>query len=104
MGRYIVALFVACATAHETFAQHNHAGREGVVVPMELLTRPVTLREGIGTVHHEASTASPPAQRLYDRGLAYLHNYSWIDAARAFNEALRHDATLVPALVGLSTA
>ena len=103
-GRHIVALVVACATAHQTFAQHSHAERESVVVPMELLARPVTLREGIGTVHHAASTASPPAQRLYDHGLAYLHNYSWIDAARAFNEALRLDPKLVLAMVGLSIA
>lgn len=103
-GRHIVVLVVACATAHQTFAQHNHAERESVVVPMELLARPVTLREGIGKVHHAVSTASPPAQRLYDDGLAYLHNYSWIDAARAFNEALRVDPKLVMALVGLSTA
>ena len=103
-GRHFVALVVACATAHQTFAQHSDAEHESVVVPMELLARPVALREGIGTIHHAVSTAPPPAQRLYDHGLAYLHNYSWIDAARAFNEALRLDPKLVLALVDLSIA
>ena len=32
---------------------------------------------------------SPEAQRFYDQGLAYLHNYVWIEAARSFHQALR---------------
>ena len=71
---------------------------------MELLTRSVPLRRGIGSVHHETVTSSAAAQRFYDQGLAYLHNYVWIEAARSFNEALRLDPKLVLAQAGLSVA
>ncbi len=43
-------------------------------------------------------------RRFYDQGLAYLHNYVWIEAARSFHQALRHDPNLALAHVGLSYA
>ena len=47
---------------------------------------------------------TPEAQRFYDQGLAYLHNYVWIEAARSFHQALRLDPQLALAHVGLSYA
>ena len=44
------------------------------------------------------------AQALYDQGLAYLHSFVWIEAARSFNAALRVDPKLALAHVGLSVA
>src|SRR4051812_19133175 len=73
-------------------------------VPQELLERAITIRTGIGSVHDEASTKSAEAQRFYDQGLAYLHNYVWIEAARSFHQALRSDPNLALAQVGLSYA
>src|SRR5580693_7117859 len=55
------------------------------VVPARLLERPVPLRTGIGSTHDEVTTSSPEAQRYYDQGLAYLHDYVWIEAARALS-------------------
>ena len=43
-------------------------------------------------------------RRFYDQGLAYLHNYVWIEAARSFHQALRLDPNLALAHVGLSYA
>jgi tetratricopeptide (TPR) repeat protein len=74
------------------------------VVPAELLQRPVSLRDGIGAAHEKVTTASDRAQALYDQGLAYLHSYVWIEAARSFHEALRADSSLAMAHVGLSYA
>jgi len=77
-------------------------------VPRELLEKPVALREGIGAgrgpgqAHDPVTTASPEAQALYDQGVAYLHSYVWIEAARAFRQALRLDPKLALAHVGLS--
>ena len=73
-------------------------------VPQELLERPVTLRTGIGVVHDDAGTKHAEAQRFYDQGLAYLHNYVWIEAARSFHQALRLDPQMALAHVGLSYA
>ncbi|HEY7169567.1 MAG TPA: tetratricopeptide repeat protein [Vicinamibacterales bacterium] len=73
--------------------------------PLEdVARRPVTLRENIGRAHEAVTTQVPRAQAFYDQGLAYLHSYVWLEAARSFNEALRADANLAMAQLGLSYA
>jgi tetratricopeptide (TPR) repeat protein len=85
-------------------ANSQHALHSIPAIPQELLERPVTLRSGIGVVHDDAGTKNAEAQRFYDQGLAYLHNYVWIEAARSFHQALRLDPGLALAHVGLSYA
>ena len=72
------------------------------VVPEAALSRPIGAAAGIGRAHDQVATGDADAQRFYDQGLSYLHNYVWIDAARSFNEALRRDSSLILAYVGLS--
>src|SRR2546427_3324945 len=81
------------------FAQHQPSS-----IQNELLERPLPLRMGIGTAHDTVSTSSPQAQAFYDQGLACLHSYVWIEAARSFNQALKLDPKLALAHVGLSYA
>lgn len=69
-----------------------------------MLERPVPLREGIGKVSQKVTTSSPEAQAFYDQGLAYLHSYVWIEAARSFREAIRRDGKLAMAWMGLARA
>src|SRR5262245_38034776 len=69
-----------------------------------LAERPVALRSGIGAAHDAVSTTSKEAQAFYDQGLAYLHSYVWLEAARSFNQALRIDPKLALAHVGLAVA
>jgi len=88
----------------QPLASAQHAPHAIPSVPQELLERTVTIRSGVGSVHDDASTKSAEAQRFYDQGLAYLHNYVWIEAARSFHQALRLDAGLALAHVGLSYA
>ena len=71
-------------------------------VPQSLLERGVPLRTGIGLAHDDAETKSKEAQAFYDQGLAYLHSFVWIEAARSFHQALRQDPNLALAHVGLS--
>jgi tetratricopeptide (TPR) repeat protein len=95
-----VAVFILAAPA---LAQHESHDRTTVGwVPREILERPVALREGIGAVHEEVTTSSPQAQSFYDQGLAYLHSFVWIEAARSFNQALRLDPNMAMAQLGLS--
>jgi tetratricopeptide (TPR) repeat protein len=70
----------------------------------DLVTRPVPLRTGIGSAHDAVSTSSKEAQAFYDQGLAYLHSYVWLEAARSFNQALRADPKLAMAHLGLTIA
>ena len=69
-----------------------------------IVQRPVPLRDGIGRAHETVTTSSKTAQAFYDQGLAYLHSFFWIEAARSFNEALRADNRVALAHVGLSYA
>jgi tetratricopeptide (TPR) repeat protein len=97
-------LFVALALAFASTAFGQHASHRLPPIPLDILERPVTLRAGIGRAHHETTTSSKQAQALYDQGLAYLHSYVWIEAARSFNAALKLDPKLALAQVGLSVA
>ena len=69
-----------------------------------VVQRPVPLRDGIGRAHEAVTTTSKTAQAFYDQGLAYLHSFFWIEAARSFTEALRADNRVALAHVGLSYA
>jgi tetratricopeptide (TPR) repeat protein len=71
-------------------------------VPREILDRSVSLRDGLGPVHEKVTTSSLEAQKFYDQGLAYMHSYVWIEAARSFKQALRLDPKMAMACVGLS--
>lgn len=71
-------------------------------IPTSVLQQPVALRTGLGAVPTLTSTKSPEAQAFFDQGMAYLHGYVWVEAARSFHEALRRDSTLALAHVQLS--
>ncbi|MDP3718327.1 MAG: tetratricopeptide repeat protein [Acidobacteriota bacterium] len=95
---------VLLLTSHLSLPASQHAGHRIPVVPQELLERPVPMRTGIGRAHDAVATKSAEAQGFYDQGLAYLHSYVWIEAARSFHHALRLDPGLALAHVGLSYA
>ena len=70
----------------------------------EIMERPVTLDPGAGRMHQQVSTNSQEAQAFYNQGIAYLHSYVWVEAARSFHEALRRDPQLAMAELGLAKA
>ena len=82
----------------------QHAAHVVPSIPQALLERSVPIRTGIGEAHDNAGTKSREAQAFYDQGLAYLHSFVWIEAARSFHQALQHDPNLALAHVGLSYA
>ena len=98
----LVGLGLLAGTASPA-QQSPHAGHSNAgPVPLEILQRPVTLRTGIGELHEKVSTHSPEAQSFYDQGLAYVHSYVWMEAARSFHQALRLDPSLAMAYLGLT--
>ncbi len=99
-----LALICVLPLATATLAQHEHHSDEDSVgwVPREILQRPVALREGIGKFNDPVTTSSTEAQAFYNQGLAYLHSYVWIEAARSCNQALRSDSKLALAYICLS--
>jgi len=106
-SKYLAGFLVVLAVLPlQVFAQQDpHAHHEMTGwVPREILERPTSLREGIGKVNVAVTTSSAEAQAFYNQGLAYLHSYVWIEAARSFNQALRYDSNLSMAYLGLSYA
>jgi tetratricopeptide (TPR) repeat protein len=81
---------------------HSHSAPPASTTILEGVQRPVTLRTGIGTAHDPVGTSSKNAQAFYDQGLAYLHSYVWLEAARSFHQALRSDPNLAIAQARLS--
>ena len=103
MRLLIVALVYILACANPAFSQ-AHSLHQLPQVEQALLEKPIDLGTGISSAHDPTGTSSPDAQRFFDQGLAYLHHYEWIDAARSFNQAVRLDSRLALAWSGLSRA
>jgi tetratricopeptide (TPR) repeat protein len=70
----------------------------------ESLDRDIGWRSGIGSAHDDLGQVAPDAQRYFDQGLAFLHNYVWIDAERSFHQAERLVSDQPLILVALSYA
>lgn len=103
-ARLPLALMLSACLAPPGAAEedpHANCARMGWV-PREILERPVPLRPGTGNSTDKVTTASAEAQAFYVQGMNYLHGYVWIEAARSFHQALRHDPGLALARVGLS--
>ena len=105
MAPVLLLTALAAALVPAAWAQEDpHAACAGSIgwVPREVLERPLPLRTGIGVALEAVTTSSAEAQAFYDQGIAYLHSYVWIEAARSFNAALRKDPGLAMAWIGLS--
>lgn len=104
-SRYLIAAgLIAFSVAAPLSAQEDpHAACAAVGwVPRDILERPVALRPDTGNAEDAVTTASAEARAFYLQGLNYLHGYTWIEAARAFNHALRLDPMFAMAHWGLS--
>lgn len=112
MRRTILVLLLLLLTHPAMFAQEGKAevphaacaSPAADTVDPAMLERPTKLTEGVGNVSQKVTTRSPEAQAFYDQGLAYLHSYVWIEAARSFHEALRKDPDCAMAWMGLARA
>ena len=103
----IVASLLCAAVASAQHADHRSHTSEVTLAGLaskELLVRPIGLRADVGRLHQPVSTSSKDAQAFYDQGIALLASYAWVDAARSFNEALKHDGQLAMAYLGLAKA
>ncbi|HEY7169561.1 MAG TPA: hypothetical protein VH417_01870 [Vicinamibacterales bacterium] len=104
LKRVALALAIAALSAPHADTQ-GHAAHEVLrSVPAAVLQREVPLATGRGAAHEPITARSPQVQAYYDQGLAALHSYAWIEAARAFYTALRRDPDCAMAHAGLSVA
>ncbi|MGB0037210.1 MAG: hypothetical protein WBP79_17220, partial [Candidatus Acidiferrales bacterium] len=74
--------FTSTFTSSAAFAQHeDHAGDPA----------PARLFEGLGSLHHPITTASPEAQRFFDQGLTLVYAFNHDEAVRSFRRAAELD-------------
>lgn len=55
-------------------------------------------------VKYRVTTGSPECQAFFDQGLGYYYSYVWMEAARSFETAARHDPNCAMAWLSLSKA
>ncbi|MFO0863819.1 MAG: hypothetical protein U0744_04035 [Gemmataceae bacterium] len=72
-------------------------------LPMSKLL-PSKLIPNLSTSRYQVTTRSPECQAFFDQGLGYFHSYVWIEAARSFETAAKHDPDCALAWWGLSRA
>ncbi len=65
---------------------------------------PSKLIPNLCVVRYPISTTSPECQAFFDQGLGYFYSYVWMEAARSFETAARHDPDCAMAWWGLSRA
>lgn len=65
---------------------------------------PAKLFPDLCLVKYRVSTSSPECQAFFDQGLGYYYSYVWMEAARSFETATRHDPNCALAWWGLSRA
>jgi tetratricopeptide (TPR) repeat protein len=65
---------------------------------------PAKLMPNLCVLKYPISTASPECQAFFDQGLGFFYSYVWMEAARSFETALRHDPDCAIAWWGLSRA
>src|SRR5437660_5487904 len=65
---------------------------------------PSRIMPNLCVLKYRISTTSPDCQAFFDQGLGYLYSYVWMEAARSFETAARHDPECAMAWWGLSRA
>ena len=68
----------------------------------KLMPAPIT--PNLCVVTYRVSTASPECQACFDQGIGYFYSYVWMEAARSFETAAKHDPNCALAWWGLSKA
>ena len=93
--RYFRLLLVVLLFCHIASAQqHSHGAAP----------RPVTLVQGLGSLHHPVSTHNAEAQQFFDQGLRFIYAFNHDEAARSFQHAAELDPKLAMAYWGVAEA
>ena len=95
MKPFACALFVLfCGLA----AAQQHAAHD------QPASKPATLMNGLGDLHHPVSTANPEAQKFFDQGLRLIYAFNHEEAAGSFQQAAKLDPKMAMAYWGMAEA
>jgi tetratricopeptide (TPR) repeat protein len=96
--RFLLGFIVAASTGAATSAQDN---KDDDRLPHTKLA-PAKVIPNLCVVKYRVSTSSPECQAFVDQALGYYYSYVWMEAARSFETALKHDPNCAFAWWGLS--
>jgi hypothetical protein len=65
---------------------------------------PAKILPNLCLLKYRVTTTSPECQAFFDQGLGFFYSYVWMEAARSFETATRHDPDCALAWWGLSRA
>ncbi len=89
-------LFLALVIALPAFAASSS--------PMTQASNREPIFDGLGKLHHPATTNSTLAQRFFDQGLTFIYAFNHDEAAGSFKEAARLDPDMAMAYWGIALA
>ena len=95
MKRFLVLITILLLYIN-TPSQHQHGSAAE--------SKPATLIDGLGDVHHPVSTRNPEAQRFFNQGLALVYGFNHEEAVRSFKRASELDPQLAMAHWGVALA
>jgi tetratricopeptide (TPR) repeat protein len=72
--------------------------------PSPTQTKPVTLMQGLGTLHHPVTTSNPEAQKFFDQGLRLLFAFNHGEATSSFRRAAELDPRMAMAYWGIANS
>jgi tetratricopeptide (TPR) repeat protein len=84
-------------------APEKAAAKDDGKMPMSKLA-PAKLFPPIGAIRYRVTTSSPECQAYFDQGLNYFYSYVYMEAARSFETAAKHDPDCAMAYWALSRA
>jgi Tfp pilus assembly protein PilF len=97
------ALAFSLAALTPLHARPKAATPAGAKLPLCGLAEALAVPD-ICLVRYRVSTTSPACQAFFDQALGYYYSYVWMEAARSFETAIRHDPDCALAWWGLSRA
>ncbi len=104
----IVALALVGISGTTIFAQEKKGAKNAATKDDDRLPHtklmPAKLVPNLCVVKYRVSTSSSECQAFVDQALGYYYSYVWMEAARSFETALKHDPNCAFAWWGLSKA
>jgi tetratricopeptide (TPR) repeat protein len=101
---WIFLLGLTTAGAQETKDKPaDNAKEAGDKLPLTKLI-PSKVMPNLCDLKYQVTTSSPECQAFFDQGLGFYYSYVWMEAARSFETAAKHDPNCAMTWWGLSRA
>jgi tetratricopeptide (TPR) repeat protein len=99
----VLTLTISFGSLNTALAQDKKKDDSKDKLPMTKLA-PAKLMPDLCLIKYRISTSSPECQAYFDQGLGFFYSYVWMEAARSFETAAKHDPDCAMVYWALSRA